>query len=416
MVNRNEQNNEVNVLNNEASNNMSESLINRGLSMDIRSINNELSHLFQRYSIAYNKLNGNSLFGKTQAHQFQDANGMSIKYDKGSISFKNSIDKVQYLLDNRNTLNELIGVSDSSTIYDNRRNLMLMQEYLNKLNGVYDFGDVNKHMQLYISKNNCVVSDLDTQNDWSDYILTQDWIDMLKNRVVETNAEQFDYRIEHLSEMIQSMLADHEMQYHDKFNEFDETQFIDNGKEDKFINAYNKLNSFDKLSYGFYEIFKPIGGTQEKYVKAKLFSNGILDIQGVIGLCDCTYVPYEHGSQAYLRSLNTGNKQYEFKLSIPFNDINSTLWWKPDNKEQIDIEKDEYGRPEDPVYRYYKPYETERFLRWFGTNYIPTLDLDTITKKTICSIPTLSNDIQSDKFYDDSNNILSYDVSSANIT
>ena len=57
-------------------------------------------------------------------------------------------------------------------------------------------------------------------------------------------------------------------------------------------------------------------------------------------------------------------------------------------------------------YRYYKPYETERFLRWFGTNYIPVIDPDTVTKKTICSSPNLSSDIQSNSFYADATNIM----------
>ena len=110
--------------------------------------------------------------------------------------------------------------------------------------------------------------------------------------------------------------------------------------------------------------------------------------------------------------MNTGNEKYEFKLSIPFNDFNSILWWKPDEKEEL-VEEEQtnpegYTPPEEPEkkYRYYKAYETERFLRWFGSNYIPMFDKETIYKKAICSIPVLSNDVQSDKFYNDSNNLM----------
>jgi hypothetical protein len=42
-----------------------ETLINRGLSLNLRSINLNLANLFQRYSIALNKINGGELFGRT---------------------------------------------------------------------------------------------------------------------------------------------------------------------------------------------------------------------------------------------------------------------------------------------------------------------------------------------------------------
>ena len=93
--------------------------------------------------------------------------------------------------------------------------------------------------------------------------------------------------------------------------------------------------------------------------------------------------------------------KYEFKLSIPFNDENSTLWWKPDEKEEIpesadstiDSTMDDTLELTEPRYRYYNKYEKERFLRWFGTDHVPELDLNNITKKTMCSIPKLTNDI-----------------------
>lgn len=244
-----------------------------------------------------------------------------------------------------------------------------------------------------------------------------------------------DQRIEYLSDMIQGMVKDHEISYHKNLESFDESLFIDNVQykeysidqndehepivDDehnyKFTNALNKLNSFNTVSYCFYEIFKPIGGTNEKYIKIKLFTDGTLDIQAVVGLSDCTHVPWVYGKQEYLRSLNTGNQKYEFKLTLPFNDFNSILWWKPDEKEELEQEDDNEVKSSDVKYRYYKPYEIERFLRWFGTNHIPLLDLDSIQKKTICSIPQLSNDIQSSKFYKDATHILNPDLSKATI-
>jgi hypothetical protein len=151
-------------------------------------------------------------------------------------------------------------------------------------------------------------------------------------------------------------------------------------------------------------MFKPLGGTTERYVKVKLSTSGELDISGVIALSDCEHVPWEYGSMEYLRSLNTGNQCYDFKISMPFNDLNSELWWKPDDKEPLEPDPD---NPSDEVrYRYFRPYETERFLRWFGTNYIPIMDPDSVVRKTICSSPRLSNDVMSEQFHSDATNIM----------
>ena len=132
------------------------------------------------------------------------------------------------------------------------------------------------------------------------------------------------------------MMADHEVDYHNQMEDFEPEDFLSVPRSRSGTTyAKNKINSFGKLDYGFYEMFKPIGGTTDKYIKVKLSTNGILDISGVVGLSDCKKVEWNYGSRAYLRSLNTGNERYDFKLSIPFNDENSTLWWKPDDKERI---------------------------------------------------------------------------------
>ena len=99
--------------------------------------------------------------------------------------------------------------------------------------------------------------------------------------------------------------------------------------------AMNQLNSFGKLAYGFYEIFKPIGGGKGKHIKVKMSTDGYVDISGVVGLSDCVHWKWEYGSEAYLRSLNTGNQRYLLQLDMPLNDNNSILWWKPDNPENL---------------------------------------------------------------------------------
>jgi len=43
-----------------------DTLINRGLSINIRDINFRLNHLFQRYQAALNVITGNTVFGNSQ--------------------------------------------------------------------------------------------------------------------------------------------------------------------------------------------------------------------------------------------------------------------------------------------------------------------------------------------------------------
>lgn len=395
-----------------------DSLINRGLSFNIRDINNELSNLFRRYSMSIDKLNGNYLFGNTTVKQIQDDDGIGVKYSKGALTFKNKIDPIQYLISNRNQIYQTLGIESPSEIYKNRRNANKVYDYILELQSKFDIGNFDDDMQMYISKSDGNDHDLNDIDYWSDYIMNLTWINKLAKSSIMTQENNKDYRIDYLVDDIHKQMTEHIDNYHKLLFNFDKSLYLDKGDttsendNSRYIDALNRLNSFDKLSYCFYELFKPIGGTNQKYIKIKMETNGTIDIQGVLGLSNCVHVPWEHGSPEYLRSLNTGNQKYEFKLSIPFNDFNSILWWKPDEKEELAEEEQDnpegYTPPEEPEkkYRYYKPYETERFLRWFGSNYIPMLDKETIYKKTICSIPVLSNDVQSDKFYNDSNNIL----------
>ena len=70
-----------------------DTLINRGLSM--RTINNELTKLFQRYSMTLNKIMGDELIGNSQIRQFYtDEDGVFKEYSKGQIAFKNDIDNL----------------------------------------------------------------------------------------------------------------------------------------------------------------------------------------------------------------------------------------------------------------------------------------------------------------------------------
>lgn len=368
--------------------------------------------------MSIDKLNGNYLFGNTPVKQIQDNDGIGVKYSKGALTFKNKIDPIQYLISNRNQIYQALGIESPSEIYKNRRNANKVYDYLSKLQSKFDIGNFDDDMQMYISKSDGNDHDLNDVDYWADYIMNLTWVNNLAKASIMNLPNNKDYRIDYLVDDIHKQMTEHIENYHKSLVNFDKSLYLDKGDvstdegNGRYIDALNRLNSFDKLSYCFYELFKPIGGTNQKYLKIKMFTNGTLDIQGVLGLSDCVHVPWEYGSQEYLRSLNTGNQKYEFLLTIPFNDFNSILWWKPDEKEELSEEEQDnpegYVPPEEPEkkYRYYKPYETERFLRWFGSNYIPMFDKETIYKKTICSIPVLSNDVQSDKFYNDSNNIL----------
>ena len=199
---------------------------------------------------------------------------------------------------------------------------------------------------MYISRHDSNIGSLDSTQDWIDYIMTQTWIDELAKHTLDqssNDAKLVDNRIEHLSNLVQGMMVDHEIDYHKTLAEFDADVYIDNGKSSNYQDAYNKLMTFGRLEYGFYEFFKPIGNTTEKFVKVRVSTNGNIDIYGVIGLSDCEHVEWKYGTPEYLRALNTGNERYDFKLSIPFNDENSTLWWKPDGPEPYtDQEQQEY--------------------------------------------------------------------------
>ena len=390
-----------------------DTLITRGMQLDLKDINSQLTEQFKEYSISLGRIMGNDLFGNTQVMQIQDGSGVSIGYDKGTIKVKNSIDKLKYIIEHRGQIADIIGVP-SSEIYRNRRQYGQMTNYIRMLDSKYEIGDPESDMQMYISKHDDNVSQLDSTIDWVDYILTENWVRKLADASIDKIQNLQDHRIVYLVDMLQGMMKDHEIDIHGQGqDDIDFSEYMDN-PDDAYQEAFNRLNSFSKLQYGFYEIYKPIGGSSEKYVKVNLRTNGVIEISGLVELKDCEHIEWEYGSKEYLRSLNTGNQRYDFKISLPFNDTNSVLWWKPDNKELLP-DQEEVEKEEDKKYRYYKPYETERFLRWFGTTYVPLIDLDDVVKKTVCQPHILSNDAQNREFFRNADNLMSADLSGMNI-
>ena len=382
-----------------------ETLINRGLSINTRSINLVLSQLFQRYQTALGKIAGDGLVGSCQVKRILNAEGVAVPYAKGGIAVRNGIDKLTFLLDHKKEVAEAIGLPSSSEIQDNARDLGKVKGYLSKMDSRYDLGEPGSNMQLFISRKDGNTSPLDFQADWVDYILTREWVDKLARSTasISGGAVESDFRIGYLSDMVHGMMKDHETDFHVEDalgrNEFDESEFLDSGSGDRLADALGRLNSIGKLDYTFYEIFKPIGGGSGKYIKAKVSTTGEVDISGVVGLSDCEHVAWDYGSNEYLRSLNTGNQRYDLRLDIPINDGNGVLWWKPDGQEAAGD-----GFPPGTL-KYFKPYETERFLRWFGTSNIPRIDPRRVTKLSVCQSPSLPNDVQGNKFFDDATNI-----------
>lgn len=208
----------------------------------------------------------------------ENDDGSLVQYNKGRMLFKNDIDKFKYLLKHRNEVAQEIGVT-SQELYKNRRDLRSVTEYLSRLEGKYELGELNSNMQMYISRRDGNSEVLDSNGDWADYLLTRTWIDKLVNQALVNTDEGHDgsnysdgktsdHRIEYLSDMMQEMLQDHILDYHKSLDEnFKPELFLDNESqydEDDEINfqhAYNRLNSFGKLNYCVYDLFKPIGGT-----------------------------------------------------------------------------------------------------------------------------------------------------------
>ena len=142
-----------------------------------------------------------------------------MEYDKGRTVVRNGINRLMFLLRNRERVSSIIGIP-SKTIYDNRRNLTEIDKYLNRLGLIYDLGNVSDNMQLYVSRKDANTGSLDSLQDWIDYIMTREWIVKLGNRSIsrivlsDQESARADHRIEYLSNMIQDMMADHEVDFH----------------------------------------------------------------------------------------------------------------------------------------------------------------------------------------------------------
>lgn len=85
-----------------------------------------------------------------------------MEYDKGRTVVKNGINRLMFLLKNRERVSSIIGIP-SKTIYSNRRNLTEVDKYLNRLGLIYDLGNVSDNMQLYVSRNDANTGSLDSQ-------------------------------------------------------------------------------------------------------------------------------------------------------------------------------------------------------------------------------------------------------------
>ena len=127
---------------------------------------------------------GDELIGNSQIREiYTNYNGVFKEYSKGRIFVKNGINELEYLLSHRKVVSRLIGV-DSAEIWNNKRNLAKVKDYLNKLRNVCEIGSISDPMQIYISKHDGNIANLDSLQDWTDYILTQSWIDKLANRSI----------------------------------------------------------------------------------------------------------------------------------------------------------------------------------------------------------------------------------------
>lgn len=78
-------------------------------------------------------------------------------------------------------VSKLIGIG-SEDIENNKRNLGKIKDYINKLKSICEIGNLENTIQVYISKHDGNICGLDSIVDWSDYILTQTWVDKLATK------------------------------------------------------------------------------------------------------------------------------------------------------------------------------------------------------------------------------------------
>ena len=79
-----------------------ESLISRIMSLDMKTINYQMTLLFQRYSMTLKNIVGDELIGNSQIREiYSENNGVFKEYSKGRIFVKNGLDELEYLLDHQ---------------------------------------------------------------------------------------------------------------------------------------------------------------------------------------------------------------------------------------------------------------------------------------------------------------------------
>lgn len=382
--------------------------------MNVRSINQRLSGFWSRLATAANLVCHDGQLGQVgNLVKWNVDDGRStIGYSVGELALAGGLDPMWYLLGNTQTVGARLGIS-AEEIWSSRRDMAFVQRCLGQLEARCDMGRQDGTPLLYVSRSDGNTESIDLHRDWVDCIFSQDWIDQLAKHSLASSTEASDVRLGALTSYVQDRILDHELQQHRSLESFDPDLYLDR-PDSEFLDVLQRLNSFGQLNYCVYEMYKPIGKVAGRHVKAKLFANGRLEVSGVLGLQNCVHVPWEHGSMDYLRSLNTGNQRYEFKLTLPWNDSSSMLYWKPDEPilTQAAVEEQEAGEDEevqekeqsldsgdtsltiegsDPVYANFKEYEDERYLRWFGTTYVPLLDTSAIFRRTVCGIPQIED-------------------------
>lgn len=417
--------------------------------MNVRSINQRLSGFWSRLATAANLVCQDGQLGQVGnlVKWNVGVDGSTIGYSVGELALVGGLDPLWYLLGNTQTMGARLGVS-AEEIWSRRRDMAFVQRCLDQLEARCDLGRQDGTPLLYVSRSDGNAEGVDLHRDWVDCIFSQDWIDQLAERSLASSTWSSDPRLDSMASYVQDRILDHELQQHRSLESFDPDLYLDR-PDSEFLDVLQRLNSFGQLNYCVYEMYKPIGKVAGRHVKAKLFANGRLEVSGVLGLQNCVHVPWEHGSMDYLRSLNTGNQRYEFKLTRPWNDENSFLYWKPDEpileedeeeedgegsdspstrdsdggtgdgQVEVDVDEGQWiveahddeedpevaaqlqqvekiissANPEstDPIYANFKEYEDERYLRWFGTTYIPLLDSSTLFRKTICCSPQIED-------------------------
>ena len=122
---------------------------------------------------------GNELLGRTNyVRQISNSDNTPHEYEKGNIVFKNSIDLIQYLLENRELVGDAIGVSPSD-IFKNRRDQGIVSQYIAKMLSKFELGDPKQNLQMFISLKDNNASGLYSYQEWADYIMTPEWVKSL---------------------------------------------------------------------------------------------------------------------------------------------------------------------------------------------------------------------------------------------